>query len=296
MTATTLERHNECWVGRFKAMGSPCELLIDTDDAALAQNIVAIASDEALRIEHKFSRYRAGNVTHEINTSGGKPVAVDDETARLLDYAHQCYRLTDGMFDITSGVLRTVWTFDGSDRVPTQAQVDAVLPRVGWDKVRWDSPQFTLPAGMEIDLGGIGKEYAVDKTAQRLRALADVPMVINFGGDLYVTRPHAQGAAWRIGIDDPNSSGVAAVKQIDVERGGICTSGDARRFLLKDGIRYGHILNPKTGWPIVGAPRSVTVAAHTCIEAGMLATFAMLEGAHAEQFLRDQHVHSWLVW
>lgn len=277
-------------------MGSPCEVLVDGDDAGLARELVELAFDEATRVERKFSRYRADNVTHQINSSRGTPVTVDDETAKLLDYADQCYRLTDGRFDVTSGALRAAWKFDGSDHIPTQTQIDAVLPNVGWNKTRWEPPIFILPAGMEIDLGGIGKEYAVDKTAQRLRARADVSVVVNFGGDLYITGPRANGAPWLVGIDDPGSTGQTALKQLHVVRGGVCTSGDARRFLLKNGVRYGHILNPKTGWPVTGAPRSVTVAAGTCIEAGMLATFAMLEGELAEMFLREQHVKHWVVW
>jgi thiamine biosynthesis lipoprotein len=296
VTSIALEHRTDHWVGRFMAMGSPCELLVDGDDPKLARELVEIARDEATRIEHKFSRYRSDNVVHRINTGGGAPVTVDEETAKLLDYADQCHQLTGGKFDVTSGVLRAVWKFDGSDRVPTRQQIDALLPRVGWSKARWVRPVFTLPAGMEIDLGGIGKEYAVDKTAQRVRARADVSVVINFGGDLFVTGPRKNGEAWRVGIDDPNAGGSVALRQVQVLRGGICTSGDARRFLLKGGIRYGHILNPKTGWPVTGAPRSVTVAANTCIEAGMLATFAMLEGERAERFLREQQAKYWVVW
>jgi thiamine biosynthesis lipoprotein len=291
----SLEFRTDYWVGHFMAMGSPCELLVDTTDSALARELVTIARQEATRIEHKFSRYRSDNIVHRINHSNGAPVHVDDETARLLDYADQCHQLSGGKFDVTSGVLRAAWKFDGSDRVPEQASIDALLPRVGWNRVRWDRPTITLPAGMEIDLGGIGKEYAVDRTAQLLRARSAVSTVINFGGDLFVTGPRANGEAWRVGIDDPNAGGNQPLRQIQIARGGICTSGDARRFVLKDGVRYGHILNPETGWPVVGAPRSVTVAANTCIEAGMLATFAMLEGDNAEDFLGAQQVRHWIV-
>jgi thiamine biosynthesis lipoprotein len=292
----TLERRDDHWVGHFMAMGSPCELLVDGDDRALALDLTTIAHAEAKRIEHKFSRYRDDNVVHRIHAAAGRAVEVDDETAKLLDYADQCYRLSDGKFDVTSGVLRAAWKFDGSDRVPAQAQIDALLPRVGWDKVSWKPPLLILPAGMEIDLGGIGKEYAVDKTAQLIRARSDVSVVINFGGDLYITGVRANGECWRIGVDDPQASGRHALGQIKLVRGGICTSGDARRFLLRNGVRYGHILNPKTGWPVRNAPRSVTVVANTCIEAGMLATFAMLESDNAENFLREQNVKFWVVW
>jgi thiamine biosynthesis lipoprotein len=93
---------------------------------------------------------------------------VDPETALLLDYAATCHEVSEGKFDITSGALRRVWKFDGGDRVPTDSAVAEVLRHVGWQRVTWANPTLTLPAGMEIDLGGIGKEYAVDRAAARL--------------------------------------------------------------------------------------------------------------------------------
>jgi thiamine biosynthesis lipoprotein len=289
-----LEQREDYWVGHFMAMASPCELLMDVPDPFLANQLVHLAYTEAKRIEHKFSRYRTDNIIYKINNSAGEPVEVDEETAKMLDYADQCFQLSDGKFDVTSGVLRAVWKFDGSDRVPTPKAVAAVLPRIGWQKVSWRNPVITLPAGMEIDFGGIGKEYAVDKTAQILGQQTQSGLVVNFGGDLYVTGPRPNGQKWRIGIDDPTATGKRSVGQVQLTRGGIATSGEARRFLLKDGVRYSHILDPTTGWPVADAPRSVTVLANTCIEAGMLATFALLQGAQAREFLEAQGVNFWI--
>src|SRR5215472_6847650 len=97
---------------QFKAMASPCETLIDTDDASLGQLVSASVSGEAFRIEQKFSHYRADNIVHAINNADGAAVEVDNETADLLDYAARCYEESGGLFDITSGVLRRVWKFD----------------------------------------------------------------------------------------------------------------------------------------------------------------------------------------
>lgn len=290
VTDLTFELRDDFWIGHFKAMGSPCELLVDTHEPEIARELAHIAREEALRIEAKFSRYRDNNIIHHIHHSSGHAVAVDAETAKLLDYADLCFRLSNGKFDVTSGVLRQVWKFDGSDRVPGKEQIAALLPNIGWNKVTWNNPYLTLPAGMEIDLGGIGKEYAVDKTAQLIAAHSNTSVVVNFGGDLLVAGPRADGHSWRIGIDDPTASGDRSVVQLQLARGGIATSGDARRYLLKSGVRYGHILNPKTGWPVRDAPRAVTVIANTCVEAGMLTTFAMLEGVNAEDFLKAQGV------
>jgi thiamine biosynthesis lipoprotein len=272
-------------------MASPCEVHVAIEDRRTAVRIARLVSREAWRVEAKFSRYRRDNIVHAINTSAGKPVRVDDETARLLDYAEELYTLSNGRFDVTSGVLRRAWRFDGSDRVPTDGQVRVLMEKVGWGRVRWRRPFLSLQAGMEIDLGGIGKEYAVDRAAALVAPLADACLV-NFGGDLRVLGPGFEGRPWRVGIEAIDRLDVAG-DTVDMHRGGLATSGDARRFLLKDGRRYGHILDPTTGWPVRDAPRSVTVAASSCTQAGMLATLAMLRGAGAEGFLAEQGVRYW---
>jgi thiamine biosynthesis lipoprotein len=279
------------WLGVFQAMASPCEVHVAGADRATAERVAVIVAAEARRIEAKFSRYRRGNVVDAINGARGRTVGVDEETARLIDYAEQLFELSDGKFDITSGVLRRAWCFDGSDRVPSPAAVDALLAKVGWDKVRWRSPALTLADGMEIDFGGIGKEYAVDRAAALVRPLTS-RCLLNFGGDLLALGPQGEGTPWRVGIESLAADGRAAV-ELDLDVGALATSGDARRFLHKNGRRYSHILDPTTGWPVAGAPRSVTVAAPTCTQAGMLATLALLRGPDAEEFLVAQGVRHW---
>jgi thiamine biosynthesis lipoprotein len=281
------------WLGSFQAMASPCEVHVADVDNATAQRVLDTVVAETRRIEAKLSRYRDDNVVHAINTAEGRPVVVDDETARLIDYAAQLFELSDGKFDITSGVLRRAWKFDGSDKLPRPAAVSALLPIVGWRKVRWRSPEVTLLPGMQLDFGGIGKEYAVDRAAGIVRPIAS-RCLLNFGGDLLAVGPSAGGRPWRVGIEALGDS-AAAAKQIDLSQGALATSGDARRFLLRKGKRYSHILDPTTGWPVANAPRSVTVAAPTCTLAGMLATFALLRGRDAEAFLAAQGVQYWAL-
>ena len=140
----SVEAGHECLVGRFDAMASPCEILIESEDRELATHLTRIAADEAWRVEDKFSRYLPENIVGHINTSDGRPIEVDDETASLLDFAATLYDLSDGRFDITSGVLREVWTFDGGDGVPSPQAVSRVLERVGWNKATWRRPFLTL--------------------------------------------------------------------------------------------------------------------------------------------------------
>jgi len=272
-------------------MGSPCELLVATGDAALAASLTAIVAREAWRIEDKFSRYLPGNVVARINAGSGKPTEVDDETAGLLDFSAMLHELSEGRFDITSGVLRRVWTFDGSERIPDPADVEAVRGAVGWQRVHWQRPVLRLDAGMQIDLGGVGKEYAVDRAAGLVSRETGSGCLLNFGGDLVAIGRVREPSGWQVGIESLEDG--RACKRLHLKSGALATSGDARRYLLRDGKRYGHILDPTTGWPVCGAPRSVTVAADTCTEAGMLATLAMLRGPDAESFLDRQGVRYW---
>jgi thiamine biosynthesis lipoprotein len=233
-------------------------------------------------------------VIASIHAARGRAIEVDTETADLLDYAATCHALSGGLFDITSGVLRAVWRFDGSDRVPEAAAVQALLPLVGWTHVQWQRPRLVVPAGMELDLGGLGKEYAVDRTLALLRQAApQAALLVNFGGDLAVSGPRAGGERWQVGVERPG--GHDAALQLELAAGALATSGDARRFLLKDGVRLGHILDPRDGWPVRGAPRSVTVAAGRCIEAGTLATLALLQGPEAESWLAQQGAPHWVL-
>jgi thiamine biosynthesis lipoprotein len=290
---TIEERSGDLLAVCFKAMAGPCEVLLEKADRALAMQLGALAAHEAWRVEQKYSRYRDDSLVAWILLNRGSEIELDEETASLMDFARQCFELSDGQFDITSGVLRGAWKFDGSDRIPQPEAVEALLPLVGFDKLQWQSPRLLLPAGMELDFGGIGKEYAVDRAYDLLAARRAAPFLINFGGDLRANKSPPHGP-WQVGIERPDTDRDAALL-LALERGALATSGDARRFLLRDGKRYGHILDPRTGWPVPDAPRSVTVAASSCTEAGLLSTLALLRGAQAQAFLEEQGVRYWVL-
>jgi len=291
----TVSAGTDCWRGVFFAMGSPCELLCEAGDEKDAGDLTSLAAIEAWRIEDHFSRYLAGNIVDRINTANGAEVDVDEETARLIEFAIQLHNMSDGRFDITSGVLRQIWTFDGGDHIPSGSAVSEVLQHVGWHRVDWTGKSIRMPPGMEIDFGGVGKEYAVDRVAAALREKSKVSCLVNFGGDLAVTAPPATRPSWQIGIESLHGESGGADRVIGLATGALATSGDARRYLLRNGIRYSHIIDPTTGWPVTDAPRSITVAADTCVQAGMLSTLAMLKGADAEEFLSTQVVDFWCL-
>jgi thiamine biosynthesis lipoprotein len=278
-------------------MGSPCEVLVDTSHEQLAQAVTSAVAACAQRIEQKYSRYRDDSVVTRINRAAGTPVEVDEETARLLDFAEHLWRLSDGKFDVTSGVLRRAWQFDGGSRVPTRDEIRKLLSLVGWSRVSWQRPLLTLQAGMEIDFGGIGKEYAVDSAVAAASAFTSDPVLVNFGGDLAVSGARRDGTAWRVGIESASSVPAAAPQNagtLELRHGALATSGDTYRYVTRGGRRLPHILDPRSGEPVSGAPHSVTVAAPTCVQAGMWCTLAMLEGEGAQAFLDREGVPHWV--
>jgi thiamine biosynthesis lipoprotein len=266
---------------RFRAMGSPCELQLWAASRAEAAPLVAAARGEVERLEAKYSRYRPASLLSRINASAGDAagVEVDEETAGLLDYARTCFETSGGLFDPTSGILRRAWDLK-SGRVPAQGEVDALLARTGWRHVRWQAPRLVLPLpGMELDFGGFVKEYAADRVAELCRGLGARHGLVDLGGDLSLVGPHPDGSPWRVGIRHPLRRG-AVLARVALRAGGIATSGDYERFMIVAGRRYGHILDPRTGWPVDGLAGVSVVASH-CLIAGSATTIAMLKGAAA---------------
>jgi len=257
-------------------MASQCEVSVYAPREETARAWTDAAITEVRRIEAKYSRYRYDSVTAAINRSAGKsPIQVDSETAALLDFASELHAQSDGAFDLTSGVLRRAWDFKAA-RVPSQAALDQLLQRVGWSKIKWHAPTLHLHAEMEIDFGGIGKEYAADRAAAIAADLGAQHGLVNLGGDVRVIGPHADGSAWRIAVQDPRGAPGETIAHMNVSLGAMATSGDYERYFEHDGKRYSHLLDPRTGWPVEHW-RSMSVVAPLAIAAGACATVAMLK-------------------
>ncbi len=273
-------------------MASDCEVRIAGVHRVQADEWAQRAIAEVLRIEAKFSRYLPTSIVSRINSSAGdaRGVEVDEETAQLLNFAHQLFMQSDGLFDITSGVLRRAWDFKAA-RMPEQSELDALLPKVGWHITRWADNRLTLPLpGMEIDFGGFGKEYAADRAAAVLVSAGARHGLVNLGGDIHVIGPQPDGNPWSIGIRDPRASEPEqTIASIALARGGLATSGDYERFFVRDGKRYCHLLDPNTGWPVTHW-QSMSIVAPICVAAGAVSTIAMLKQADAAEFLTGQQV------
>lgn len=278
----------------FPAMASPCEIMVYADNAPELSTHIEQAIAEVKRTETRYSRYRTDNIIHRINS--GEKVTADTELSHLLNFAHSCFELSDGLFDITSGALRRLWQFNGQHITPPRSEeITDCLTHVGWNKVCWHPPYFQLRPGMEIDFGGIGKEYAVDKTAQFLLQQGYTHFLVNFGGDIYAHSPtQPPKKPWCVGIEKPESQN-QTIGALEITTGGLATSGDSHRYITIGQKKYGHILNPLTGWPIENSPRSISVFAESCTQAGLLATLGMLQGENAETFFAEQQINAWCI-
>ncbi len=191
--------------------------------------------------------------------------------------------MSDGLFDISSGVLRRIWNFRQAT-LPPEHELLRVLALIGWDQIQLESSNIRLPReGMEIDFGGFGKEYAADRAAAILMAQGQGYGYINLGGDMRFIGPQPNGSPWLIGIQDPRQVD-AIVATIPIYQGALTTSGDYERFFELDGQRYCHILDPFNGYP-VQEWRSISVLAPLAIAAGSCATIAMLKRTAAKDFL-----------
>lgn len=260
----------------FQAMGSFCEIQFLQPSRIEARAQARKMLGEVNRLEQKYSRYNPASFLSEINAMAGNSLGIklDAESRSLVNHAQSCYEQSDGLFDITAGVLRRVWDFS-SGKIPGQTEIDSLLPFIGFDRLRISRSRLVVPAGMEIDFGGIVKEYAADSAAALGRALGIECGLVNLGGDFAVIGTLPDDRPWPIGILHP-AGDRKLMARLMLEQGGLASSGDYERCFVHQGKRYSHILNPRTGWPCDGL-RAVSVCADTCTVAGSVATIAMLK-------------------
>lgn len=259
----------------FRAMAAENEIQVHGSEE-VARRAAGEAIAEVARIEAKYSRYRPESVVSRINAGAQSAVEIDAETRGLLAYADACFLQSGGLFDPTSGVLRRAWRFD-RQHVPDDAELAPLLRLIGWGRIDLDDRGVRLPEdGMELDFGGFGKEYAVDRAAAVLRDSGAGSALVNLAGDLMILGPQPDGSPWRVGIRHPRREG-EVIATLPVSSGALATSGDYERFIEVDGVRHCHVLDPRTGRAARGF-QSVTVHAESCLVAGSASTIAMLKG------------------
>jgi thiamine biosynthesis lipoprotein len=205
-------------------------------------------------------------------------VASDPEIDRILALCHEMHFLTRGVFDPTALPLIRLWDWRKA-QIPTDAEIEAACQFVGWRKVQRKPGSVRLSEpGMCLDLGGMGKEYAVDQVALLARQCGLTGALVDFGADIRVMGLPADGRpGWHLGLEDPDQPGKAWCG-LAVRDAAVATSGDYHRGFTAGGRRWGHILDPRTGRPVQNGCRAVHVLAPSCTLAGMLSTAALVLG------------------
>ena len=271
-------------------MGGPARLVIEhpAPDAASARAVCQTVEALLHDLEARYSRYRENSLISQINRLAGTGTLtpVDEETLALLEFCGRLWEQSHGLFDPTAGILRQVWDFSSGQQGDVRELPD-LLPKVDWSKVVQSEQGVGLrDVGMELDLGGIVKEYGADKAAQSLRDHGFNHALIELAGDVVAVGSKTSGAPWHVGISDPEAPSRTLVT-IELTNCALATSGSYQRFIEINGQRYSHFLNPHSGWPVEGAA-SVSVISDSCLTAGAVATVGCLHsGADATTWLEE---------
>lgn len=276
---------------RWAALGTECFLQYVCDDAAAAQNFEQAAQAWVENFEAKYSRFRPDSLLSRINAAAGRAwVEVDEEMEHFLDLSGALFRMSRGLLDVTALPLMRLWNYHTTTpRIPSAAEIATARRLVGWPLIERERGRVRLPvAGMALDFGGWGKEYAVDMVAEIAREHHITSVLVDFGHDLRALGAAPGKPAWHIGLEDPVRPGDACWGSLALRDRGIASSGDYRRGFTVNGVRYGHIVDPRTGRPVAHGARQVTVVAPTCVQAGVLSTTAfILPPAEGIDFIQD---------
>ena len=294
MRAAPLAEHGDRFQIAFRAMGTACQLQYSAPSAARGRQF----RDQALRwladFEARYSRYRPDSLIAQINAAaGGDWVPVDRETEGIFQLCDWYHWVTRGLFDPTALPLLQLWDYKRVPFAPPAPEAVAeARALLGWQRVERQPGAVRLPsAGMALDLGGIGKEYAVDRVCELARAAGLTHVLVDFGHDLRVFGAPPENGPWRIGLEDPNQPGQCWTG-VAVTQHAVCSSGGYLRRATHEGRSFSHIVDPRTGAPVDNECRAVSVIAPTCTEAGILATAAFILGPTEGLALIDAHHHA----
>lgn len=264
----------------FKALGTNCALLFRQPSDQIALQFVAEALGWIQAFEAKFSRFKPDSMVSQINAAAGKSwVETDAEMDQLLDLAEAMYRLTNGILDPAMLPLLRVWDWKKArESLPAKTDVEKARDLSRWQDVQRRPGGVFLPrVGMGLDFGGFGKEHAVDQVIAIAKRHGILDILVDLGRDIFALGGNGQHPFWHVGIQDgvrpENCLGGLAVSGYAV-----CASGDYARRFEHEGERYGHILDPRTGWPVRHGLRAVTVLASSCVVAGIYATSIFVLG------------------
>ena len=264
----------------FQAMNTLCRVHFRTTSASLAHELQNEVLQWVSWFEARYSRFIPDSLIGRISAAAGKTwVDVDPETDALFNLCQEMIFFTRGVFDPTSLPLIRLWNWKANPPVlPDTAAIEAARELVGWRRIQRKRGSIFLPReGMCLDLGGIGKEYAVDRVLTLVLQRGVQSVLVDFGADVRVHGEPPEQGAWHIGLEDPKNPGHVWTG-VAVTDHAVATSGDYLRHFMHQGRRYGHIIDPRTGYPVNNGILSVSVIAPHCTVAGILSTSVFVLG------------------
>lgn len=271
----------------FQAMGTRCSVSCSALPGR-RDEINSLVIEWVGAFEAKYSRFIPSSLISRINAAAGRDwVQVDRETEELFALCDQMHFITGGIFDPTSLPLLQIWDWK-TGVIPSEEAILAARRLVGWRKFERAPGRVFLPQrGMGLDLGGMGKEYAVDRVAQLLSGAGVAGAMVDFGADVRAIGLPGDGRpGWHIGLQDPKSP-ARCWCGLGLREGAVATSGDSVRRFEKDGRRFGHILDVRTGHPVSNGCLAASVVAPSCTLAGMLSTALFVLGPEEGMRLLD---------
>jgi len=265
-------------------MGSRFDITIVAKDSTAAEANIDTVIAEVTRIENLISDWRSYTQVGQINENAGiKPIKVDKEVFELTERAIHLSEITDGAFDISFAAMDRIWKFDGSMKtMPTAATIKKSVEKVGYKNIILDKENSTIflkLKGMKIGFGALGEGYAADRCKEIMLARGINAGIVNGSGDMNTWGNQPDGSPWNIGVTDPKHMG-ELLAIVPLAHGAVVTSGSYEKFVVFNGKRYAHIINPKTGYPATGLT-SVTVFGTSAEMANGLSTSIMVMGKKA---------------
>lgn len=279
----------------FQAMGTPCEITYQCDSFSVATEFQERSLAWVRRFEKRYSRYLPDSLISRINHAAGtgQPIPIEEEDDRLFKICDTLHFFTHGLFDPTTLPLAEIWDFKAKNpKIPEDSEIREAVGKIGWKRVVRENLSVSLPeAGMGLDFGGFGKEYAVDQVVELAQEFGISNLLVNFGGDLRTLGSPPYSPHWRVGLEAPNQPGQAkyAVRANDLA---VATSGNYLRFFEVDGKRFGHLLDHRTGYPTSNNHLAATVISQSCLEAGILATCSLIDERMQGLALIENHFGS----
>lgn len=278
-----------------KLMGNAFEITVVSDEENSANNHINAAIGEIRRIEKLLTTFSEESQTNLINRNAGiKPVKVDWEIFNLIERSLRISRITDGYFDISYGSIdKSFWNFDREMKeLPNPELIKDHLKLVNYQNIildRENQTVFLKEKGMRIGFGGIGKGYAAEMAKQMLQNRGVTSGIVNASGDLTTWGNQADGKPWTVGIADPDNA-KQPFSYMNITNMAVATSGNYEKFVVINGKKYSHTINPKTGMPVSGV-KSVTIFCPNAEIADAMATPVSIMGIDAALNMINQINH-----